>query len=134
NVHDMQLATDAPFGPGQSVSVEIEAPFTANRLTIVAMLATTNDTFMALDRYRLSPWFGTRVVTVPAYDAGSEFNSEDCDFVPGPPCGMAGVRDTEGAEGFVSISSGIHGFGDLDPTTHDWRNPVAKITIEPIWR
>ena len=46
-----------------------------------------------------------------AYDAGSEYNSEDCAFIPGPPFGNGGVRDTDGAEGYVQILSGIHGIG-----------------------
>ena len=50
-------------------------------------------------------------------------------FIPGPPCGNAGVRDTGNAEGFVHVHAGVHGIGDLVAADHDWRNPVAKITI-----
>ncbi len=59
-------------------------------------------------------------------------NSEDCIYIPGPPCGNPGVRDTDGAEGFVHVHPGIHGIADLVPAAHDWRNPVALITIERI--
>jgi hypothetical protein len=68
----------------------------------------------------------------PAYDAGSEANNEDGDFIPGPPFGSGGVRDTEGAEGFVHIHSGVHGIADLDPAIYDWRNPTAEIRITRI--
>jgi len=40
------------------------------------------------------------------------------------------VRVTDGAESFVHIHRGIHGTGDLDASTKDWRNPVARIRIE----
>jgi hypothetical protein len=38
-------------------------------------------------------------------------------------------RRAPGGEGFVRISEGIHGVGDLPANLWDWRNPVAKITI-----
>ena len=69
------------------------------------------------------------VALVPAYDAGTENNNEMCRFIPGPPCGNRGVRDTAGAEGYVHVHRGVHGGADLDPALFDWRNPVAKIVI-----
>ena len=69
---------------------------------------------------------------IPAYDAGSEADNELCAYRPGPPCGSVGVRATEGVEGFVHIHAGIHGGGDLNPATYDWRNPVAKVSIQRI--
>ena len=39
------------------------------------------------------------------------------------------MRDTEGAEGFVHIHSGIHGTGDLSPAEWDWQNPVVEIAV-----
>lgn len=74
-------------------------------------------------------WEAT-VVNAAAYDAGSEDNSEDCAYIPGPPCGNGDVRDTVGAEGYVYIHSGIHGIGDLEPAEFDWGNPVATVKIE----
>ena len=68
----------------------------------------------------------------PAYDAGSESNNEDCDFIPGPPCDNPLVRDTANAEGYVHVHAGIHGVGDLVPATHDWRNPVAAISMRAL--
>jgi hypothetical protein len=65
----------------------------------------------------------------PAWDAGTEANTEDCHFIPGPPCGNRFVRDPDGAEGIVRIHSGIHGTGDLNPAMLDWRNPVAMVSI-----
>ena len=35
----------------------------------------------------------------------------------------------ESGEGYVHVSPGIHGVTDLTPSTDDWRNPAAKITV-----
>ncbi len=97
-------------------------------LSMAGMLVTTNDAFFALRGARV-PAHGIRTFRSPAYDAGSEANNEDCAFIPGPPCMNPNVRATENAEGYVHIHAGIHGIADLDPAEHDWRNPVAEITL-----
>ena len=61
--------------------------------------------------------------------AGTELNSEDCAFIPGPPCGSGGSHDPAAAEGSIYISNGLHGLGGLAPEVYDWRGPVAKVTI-----
>ncbi len=129
-VHDMQVGGDSPFFVGESRTVEIEAPWNAAYISIVGMLGSTNDTFYGLHNLRVWPLYNRQEIYIPAYDAGSEYNSEDCDFVPGPPCGGS-MHDPTEAEGRVTVSNGIHGIGDLDATLLDWRNPVAKIVIEP---
>ena len=92
------------------------------------MLAQTNDAFYALNG-SAGPRRGAVTYYSVAWDSGSEANDEECQFVPGPPCINFFVHDPAPAEGFVHIHSGIHGGGDLVPAIHDWRNPVAKITI-----
>ncbi len=116
--------------PGSSVTLTVDVDRHFRRLSLAGMLVTTNDAFVAV-RSAGIPW-GWRQLEAAAYDAGSEANSEACDFIPGPPCGNGGVRDTADAEGFVHIHSGIHGSGDLLPSRDDWRNPVAKITMQLI--
>ncbi|HEX9756264.1 MAG TPA: spondin domain-containing protein [Nitrospiria bacterium] len=119
-----------PLPPGHSVTMEIMAPGRFNQISTIGMLAITNDAFFAINGvYRPK---GKRALTLyaPAYDAGSEGNTEDCNHIPGPPCGNGEVRVTEGAEGYVHIHAGIHGIGDLDTSQQDWRNPVAKISIQ----
>ena len=132
NVGDMQTiifsGTGGPLPPGKSVSVQVSAPVGMLYLSVVGMLVTTNDAFFALNGVRL-PLFGEKTEFSAAYDSGSEPNNELCAFIPGPPCGNAGVRDVANAEGFVHVHAGVHGIGDLVPADHDWRNPVAKITI-----
>jgi hypothetical protein len=73
-------------------------------------------------------------VSAPAYDAGSEGNNEDCGFVPGPACPAASgnMRDVAGAEGFAHVHNGVHGIVDLEPSAHEWRNPVAHVTVKRI--
>lgn len=117
--------------PGHSTTVEIEVSGPFRFLTAAGMLATTNDGFYSIHDVKLSEKVGLEV-DADAYDAGSEANSESCAFIPGPPCGHPGVRDTLEAEGFVHIHSGIHGGADLVPATHDWRNPVAEVAIQRI--
>ncbi|MDJ0698533.1 MAG: spondin domain-containing protein [Woeseiaceae bacterium] len=114
------------LGPGESVTVRIAGNSRFDRVSVAGMLIPTNDTFVALDSAYLSR--RTRTHTVPAYDAGSEHNDELCANIPGPVCMGAGPSEEDG-EGYVHISSGIHGIGDLEAAAYDWRNPVAKISV-----
>jgi hypothetical protein len=143
NVYDV-MVSDGPFLPGQSVTVVLNAGrgLGPRYLSLAGMLGSTNDAFFALNgqlvtslAWPFSMPDGSQEFYAPAYDAGSEFNSETCDTVPGPPCNN-GVnnRDTAEAEGYVYIHAGVHGSAGPPPNglsadTSDWRNPVAKITI-----
>lgn len=118
---------NGPILPGETASIVISSSKKARELSLAAMLVTTNDTFVALNGVNLPGRYSSHMP--PGLDAGTEANNEDCAFIPGPPCGNGGVRDTAGAEGYVYVSPGIQGIADLDPAQHDWRNPVAKITI-----
>lgn len=114
--------------PGESLSVEISSSRKA-KITVVGMLAVTNDAFIGLNSIPL-PQRRKASFNVPAYDAGSEFNSESCAYIPG--CGGGGVHDPATPEGFIHIHSGIHGIADLEPSLYDWRNPAATVTIQRI--
>jgi len=124
--------------PGQRVSFEIVgAPFRGDQLSLAAMLIPTNDAFVALQGRRLQlPVLGSSSHYLYAYDAGSETNDELCANIPGPnfaECGgPGGGAAPAGGEGFVHIHNGIHGVGDLNAATRDWRNPVAQVTIRPL--
>ncbi|MGB5814637.1 MAG: spondin domain-containing protein [Thermoanaerobaculia bacterium] len=128
-VADFDIA-EGPLLPGASVTLYLNGAGPWTRLTALGMLVTTNDAFFGLDSADVSGRPRSKVFSVPAYDAGSEVNSESCTYIPGPPCGNGGVRDTDGAEGFIYVHSGIHGIADLVAAEHDWRNPVARITVE----
>jgi hypothetical protein len=123
------IAATAPLMPGSSLSLEFMTWGPYNQISLAGMLATSNDAFFAIRGLHL-PKTGTGIVYAEAYDAGSEGNSESCAFIPGPPCGHPGMRDTASAEGYVHIHAGIHGIGDLMPTEFDWRNPVAEIMVQ----
>jgi len=123
------VLADGPILPGHSASFDIETDSAHPLLTVAAMLATSNDAFIALNGQPLDFTASSQRYHANVYDAGSEFNSEDCSFIPGPPCGSPGMRDTGKAEGFVHVHSGLHGTGDLQPSTYSWNNPGAVITV-----
>jgi hypothetical protein len=129
-VGDLQTIADSggPIMPGEIDSVIVEAGGPFRHISLVSMLVNTNDAFVALNAEPL-PRQGNEVHRSLAYDAGSEANNEECVFIPGPACGSAFVRDTEGAEGYIHVHAGVHGIANLDPSAYDWRNPVAHVEI-----
>lgn len=131
DVKDVQTNPADPILPGQSGSVTVTADREHRFLSLATMLVTTNDAFAALNGVRLPRKGGSSFFSV-AYDAGSEVNTENCSDIPGPPCNNPGNRVPVGAEGYVSVHSGIHGIGDILPENRDWRNPVAWITVRSL--
>lgn len=125
-VIDTVIGGFTPYGQTTEYTITARK---GSRLSLTTMLATTNDAFAALNNVSLP----RKSVTyyAKAYDAGTENNNEDCAFIPGPPCSEASgnARDTDTAEGFITIHNGIHGHGSLNPKDLDWRGPVAIITI-----
>jgi len=115
---------------GETVQFTLSASRYSRVFSMAAMILPTNDSFVALDTVRL-PYRGSVSYFAKGYDAGSEDNDELCINIPGPTCGEDG-EGPEG-EGFVHISGGIHGIGDLPEEIYDWRNPVAKVTITRVW-
>lgn len=124
NVGSVHIGS-GPIMPGQSETLSFDA--FGRRVSLASMLITTNDAFAGMDSVLLPE--NDLVVRVPAYDAGSERNSELCEFIPGPPCGNGGVHDPAPAEGFVHVHPGFFGVGSLGASKYDWRNPVAKVEI-----
>jgi len=116
--------------PGETKSMVITANTANDHLSLGAMLANTNDAFIALRDVSLPK--NTNAVTYFAdvYDAGSETNDELCSSIPGPACGGIGLSPEDTGEGFVHIHNGIHGIGGLDMALYDWRNPAAQIGIK----
>lgn len=132
---------DGVIPPGQSATIKIDAHW-KNKFSVLGMLATTNDAFIAAQG--ISPgWRNEFSVDAAVYDAGTEANNELCDYIPGPPCGGASNLSAEdGSEGFIHIHRGFHGVnqaeGDagnasgegLDDAVLDWRGDGARITIK----
>ena len=116
---------------GNTLEFTIESGAEYPLLSIASMILPTNDSFIGLDSVAL-PTSGTATYYSVGYDAGTEENNEICTFIPGPTCGGSGeFNDLGNGEGFVHVSRGIQGVGDLGPI-YDWRNPTAKIEITRI--
>jgi hypothetical protein len=121
------------LAPGASVKVRVRARGRFDKVSVAAMLLPTNDSFLAVADFDLP--LDRRPVTVNAigYDAGSEPNDERCGNIPGPVCGGEGTSPGVDGEGFVHVSSGIHGIAELPAANYDWRNPVAAVTIRRVY-
>lgn len=127
------------IGPGESATVNIMVAGKRNTITVLGMLYNTNDAFFASSALQAPPptfafkaagpsdaVYSTQAI---AFDAGTEFNNESCEYIPGPYC-EGTARDTDGAEGYISVSNGVHDIFQLDPVLHDWRGPVAAISMK----
>ena len=119
---------DGPIPPGETVTMNFEIDDGKNMLSFASMLVSTNDAFIGASGLDVSK---SRTMMLNAYDSGTEANSEDCAYIPGPPCGNH-AHDRATAEGFVHVHAGVHGGpdSDLDPATHDWHNPTARLTVK----
>ncbi len=120
---------DGMLFPGQSVVFDLESQGQFNLVSAVGMLVSTNDAFFGLDSHFARKNGPAQRLNVPAWDAGSEFNSESCDYIPGPPCGNPMMRDTDGAEGIILTHPGIHGMGDISSGDYGWLNPAVDIVV-----
>ncbi len=129
---DVATADDV-LPPGSSVTLTVAASSNSRYLSVAAMLVPSNDAFFAVNGVRGPRGRHTQTLFSPAYDAGSEVNDELCVSIPGPPfvCLGEGFNPADG-EGYVYIHPGIQGVGDLMAANHDWRNPVAKISVRRI--
>ena len=114
--------------PGASVTGKIKGNGIFNRLSITPMLIPTHAYIAAVRSMKLPA--RSAMAALSAYDAGTETNDENCMNIPGPDCsGMTGGFEAGGGEGYVYISNGISGIGDLAPNDFDWRNPVARVVV-----
>ena len=120
--------------PGVTTEIMISGMY-GYRVSLVGMLIPPNDAFLGANM--MLPGEGGMMGYANAYDAGTEMNDEMCSSIPNPPptdwaeCGgMLGEGAQIGmGEGGIVISNGINGQGDFMPMYRDWKNPVARITI-----
>lgn len=124
----------------------IDAAANANRLSVAVMIICTNDGFTGLSGVRLPGGFKPVTFETVAYDAGSEVNTEryvdvvdPCQLLgpdPGPPALPNGNNDALPEDGgIIRMHPGIAGIASaegLDPTLHNWDDPVARITVQRI--
>jgi hypothetical protein len=125
-VRDVFTGAGGAIPPGASRTYTVETRGHFNRLSVVTMLVNTNDAFTGLDSLRVRG--DGETLRTRAYDAGSERNNEDADFIPGPCCNHPFVRDPEGE--LIAMHEGIKGTGDLSPAVYGWSGPVARIELE----
>ncbi|CAM9345406.1 unnamed protein product [Chrysoparadoxa australica] len=131
-------AADGITPPGATAELSIPMAYKENChcdtavLSVVSMLANTNDAFLGMNSVA-QPAYGYSTFRAPAYDAGSEANTQVCEDIPGPACGDGENNAVGNGEGFVHIHRGQVFLGDNDPSdsvstdAYDWRNPVASI-------
>ena len=130
-VYKVGVGTAAPIGPGATASFEVMTKRKFNRLSLATMGVNTNDAFTGVNSYRLRG--KSRMIFRQMYDAGTEANTELPGDIPGPCCGMGGVRVAEGD--VIRHHDGILGVTDgIDPAAYNWDvdKPVMKVTIERI--
>jgi hypothetical protein len=134
-VRDMAATRDL-LTPAVTAQLDVRGGGRYDRLSFVSMLIPTNDGFVGLNSVRLPTGFDPMVVDAVAYDAGTERNDERCASIPGPgfaECnGPGGGARVGGGEGAVTVHNGIHGVGDFRAADRDWRNPVARVTIQRV--
>jgi hypothetical protein len=125
-----------PTPSGQSRFMVIQSSGGADRLDFLSMLANTNDTFTGLSNVLLA----NQTIDVYAYDAGTETNNWDANYIPGPCCnhpwafnGPLGVSESGDliarSPGFQPIT------GSAFPgSSFAWDNnlPVMRIQIEQV--
>jgi len=121
-----------------SRTFRIEAAANANRISLAVMLICTNDGFTGLDGVALPGGFKPLTYYTAGYDAGTEANDElstsivDACFAIGPTTRPPDGNARTPTIGVIEHHPGIQGIGDLDPTLHGWRDPVARITIRRV--
>ncbi len=102
------------------------------QISFVSMITTTNDAFVAVSALAL-PASGRVEKIAPAYDAGSEENTELCIHVPGMPCDSHNVRrPSPGGKIALLPGPGILGIGDISSAMFGWDDAPATISIERI--
>ncbi len=140
-VHDV-VELSSPIhrigGPGPStLSIEISAAASANRLSLAVMLICTNDGFTGLDSIKLPGGFSPETFLAAGYDAGTEANNEQSTQIV-DPCFAIGpvgppVADGNGrvaTAGVITHHPNIQGGASLVIGQHGWRDPVARITVQ----
>ena len=126
------------IAPGNSESVEFSLNSQIDlRLTIATMLVNTNDAFAGVNGHVIGNLAldESMTFTVPAYDAGTEANSEAAGTIPGPAAGGEGFNPLRDDLDFVfvhpcAVTSQDGLTGSALDESHRWDNPVLRVTVE----
>ncbi len=124
------LDTGGPIHPGASYTAEVLHGLDGATVTVVAMLACTNDAYIRASLpliYQQGVLFPELPATALVFDAGSENNDETAATVP---C-LGGEALSEGlGEGMRAPHAGIAGTADLDAETYGWTaDSTALLTV-----
>jgi hypothetical protein len=124
-----------PPGGSDSLTATISQD-DALAFTLAAMLVNTNDAFAgtsgvafpSLEVGEGHTWY------LPAYDAGTEANSETAATIPGPAAGGEGFNLARDDVDRIAIHPGVISFQDNQATSaldgsHRWDNPVLKLQL-----
>lgn len=130
---------EGPFGP-QTVTFTVRGNSDSTKVTVATMLGATNDAFTAVTV--ALPSSGSAEAFGDAYDAGTEKNTEEFADVP---CGIddrcttvqgfqpSGHTDPDpDTEGYVFVSAGMKGLGNIPDQLLDWQNPVALVSVKRV--
>ena len=125
--------------PSKTDTITIVSGVAPSCISVASMLVNTNDAFAGANCIDISALgVGKTIVTkVPAYDAGTEMNSETNGSIPGPVAGGEGFNATRDDTNFVFIHPNVVTKDDGLSTSvltqaHKWDNPTATITVERI--
>lgn len=117
--------------PGNSESIIVEANNPHFKLSLVSMLARTNDAISVLSSASLPIKKGRKIYYLSSvYDAGVEMNTESCSDIPAPPCGSHNIGQSE--DSFIRPHAGVQLIGDLEAKRDTFASKVSKVTIERI--
>lgn len=128
--------------PGATITFPIDAKRRQRFFSLICPLHATDDGFVGIESIPL-PTKRKRIVTVlaNAYDAGLFDNTESCEgntlltsLRPPEECSQTPTQVTLQPNSPIVIHNGIHGIEDISPAKYDWKNPVAKITIQKMSR
>ncbi len=136
-----EAASEMPVGPGGQANVIVEFVTLPQddviELSIATMPVNTNDAFTGvagLDVADLDIGETTTFFT-PLYDAGTEFNSETADTIPGPAAGGEGFNAArDDIANLVARHPGVvtQGNGYADSAlneSHRMDNPIMQVTV-----
>lgn len=124
-----------PPGGSETFSVVIRGDEDLS-LTLATMLVNTNDAFAGTSGAAVPTLAVGEVRTwyLPAYDAGTEANTETAATIPGPAAGGEGFNAARDDGDRIAIHPGIISSQDglalsaLDGS-HRWDNPVLKVDL-----
>lgn len=127
---ESHLSNGKLIAPGETVSVIIETKKpSAVRLSVITMAATSHDVFGAFDALSL-PSEGSQTSFASFFDAGTEKDTENCKFIPGPPCGNMNVRDPD--NGVITPFNGFKGGVEIDPSLYNLLDNSLELVVEKI--